>query len=44
MPFYLQMSTNINSTTIHLRFSDIWILTNLLWTDNETKSVKTIYN
>ena len=44
MPFYLQMSTNINSTTRHLRFNYILILTNLPWTDNETKSVKTIYN
>ena len=44
MPFYLQMSTNINSTTRHLRFSYISILTNLLRTDNEMKSVKTIYN
>ena len=44
MPFYLQMSTNINSITRHLRFSYISILTNLLPTDNETKSVKIIYN
>ena len=28
----------------HLRFCYISILTNLLRTDNETKSVKTIYN
>ena len=27
----------------HLNFSYMSILTNLLWTDNETKSVKTIY-
>ena len=40
MPFYLQMSTNINSTTRHLRFSYISILTNLLRTDNETKKCK----
>ena len=44
MPFYLQMSQNINSTTRHLKFSYISILTNLLRTDNETKSVKTICN
>ena len=36
------MSTNINSTTRHLKFSYISILTNLLRTDNETESVKTI--
>ena len=41
---YLQMSTNINSTTRHLRFSYVSILTNLLRTDNETKCVETIYN
>ena len=44
MPFYLQMLTNINSTTRRLRFSYISILTNLLGTDNETKSVKTRSN
>ena len=44
MPFYLQMSTNINSTMRHLKFSYSLILTNLLWTENETKSVKIIYN
>ena len=44
MPFYLQMVTNINSSTRHLRFSYISILTNLLQTDNEIKSVKIIYN
>ena len=44
MSFYLQVSTNINSTTTHLRFSYISILTNLLRTNNETKSLKTIYN
>ena len=38
------MSQNINSMMIHLKFSYISILTNLLRTDNETKSVKTIYN
>ena len=36
------MSENINQTTRHLKFSYISILTNLLWTGNETKSVKTI--
>ena len=44
MPFYLSVSQNINSMTRHLKFSYISILTNLLWTDNELKSVKTIYN
>ena len=44
MPFYLQMLTNINSTTRCLKFCYISILTNLLRTDNETKSVKTIFN
>ena len=33
-----------NSTTRHLKYSYISILKNLLRTDNETKSVKTIYN
>ena len=44
MPFYLQMSKNIKSTTRHLKFSYISILSNLLRIDNKTKSVKTIYN
>ena len=47
MPFYPRMSQNVkkyNSTTKHLRYSYISIITNLLRTDNETKSVKTIYN
>ena len=34
----------INETTRYLKFRYISILTNLLRTDNETKSVKTIYN
>ena len=34
----------INETTRHLKFRYISILTNLLWTDNEMKSVKTTYN
>ena len=38
------MSTNISSTKRHLKLSYISILINLLRTDNETKSVKTIYN
>ena len=38
------MSQNINKTIRHLKFCYISILTNLLLTDNETKSVKTIYN
>ena len=36
------MSENINETTRHLKFSYISILTNLLWTDNETKCKKSI--
>ena len=42
MPFYLEMSQNINSTTRHLKIDYISILTNLVRTGNETKSVKTI--
>ena len=38
------MSQNINETMRHLKFRYISILTNLLRTDNQTKSVKTIYN
>ena len=44
MLLYLKMSENIIETTRHLKFRDIWILTNLLRTDNETKSVKIMYN
>ena len=44
MPLYLKMSENINESTRHLKFRYILILTNLLQTNNETKSVKTIYN
>ena len=44
MPLYMKMSENINETTRHLKFRYISIITNLLRTDNETKSVKTIYN
>ena len=44
MPLYIKMSQNINETTRHLKFRYTLILTNLLRTDNETKSVKTIYN
>ena len=44
VPFSLKMPKNIKSTTRHLKFSYISIFTNLLWTDNEMKSVKTIYN
>ena len=44
MPLYMGMLQNINKATRHLKFRYISILTNLLWTDNETKSVKTIYN
>ena len=44
MPLYMKMSQNINKTKRHLKFRYISILTNLLRTDNETKSVKTIYN
>ena len=42
MPFSLKMSENIKSTTRHLKYSYISIFTNLLRTDNETKSVKPI--
>ena len=38
------MSENKNKTTRHLKFRYISILTNLLRTENERKSVKTIYN
>ena len=38
------MSQNINETMRHLKFRYTSILTNLLRTDNQTKSVKTIYN
>ena len=47
MPFYLEMSKNITQQRDiydSYKFSLISILTNLLRTDNETKSVKTIYN
>ena len=44
MPFNLEMSQNINSRTRQLKFGYISILTNLLWTDNEKRSVKTLYN
>ena len=44
MPLYLKLSENINKTTRHLKFRHISILTNLLRTDNETESVKAIYN
>ena len=43
LPLYLKMSENIYQTTRHLKFHYISILTNLLRTDNETKSVKTIH-
>ena len=44
MALYMKMSENINETTKYLKFRSISILINLLRTDNETKSVKTIYN
>ena len=44
MHLYMEMSQNINKTMRHLKFCYISIFTNLLRTDNETKSVKTIYN
>ena len=40
----MKMSQNINKTMRHLKFCYLSILTNLLRTDNETKSVKAIYN
>ena len=42
--FLSENVTKYNSTTRRLRFSYVLILTNLLRTDNETESVKTIYN
>ena len=39
-----QRATQQRAAKRHLRFSYISILTNLLRTDNEMKSVKTIYN
>ena len=44
MSFSLKMSKNVKSTTRHLKYKYILIFTNLLWTDNEKKSVKPIYN
>ena len=44
MSLYMEMSQNINKTMRYLKFCYISILTNLLRTDNETKSVKAIYN
>ena len=44
MSLFMKILQNINETTRHLKFRYISILTNLLRTDNETKSVKTIYN
>ena len=41
--FFFENVKNINSTTRHLKYSYISIFTNLLGTDNETKSVKPIY-
>ena len=44
MSLDMKMSQTINETMRHLKFRYISILTNLLRTDNETKSVKPIYN
>ena len=44
MSLYMKMSENINERTRHLKFRYNSILANLLPNDNETKSVKTIYN
>ena len=44
MPLYMKMSQNINETMRHLKFHYISILTYLLRTDNEMKSVKIMYN
>ena len=41
---YIYIYIYINKIMRHLKFCYISILTNLLRTDNETKSVKTIYN
>ena len=42
--FFFENVKNIKSTMRHLKYSYISIFTNLLWTDNEMKSVKPIYN
>ena len=44
MPFYLEMSQNINSSTRDFKLGYIWIFRNLLWTDKKTKSVETRSN
>ena len=44
MSLDMKMSQTINETMRHLKFRYISILTNLLRTDNETKSVTPIYN
>ena len=44
MPLSLKMSKNIKSTTRYLKYSYISIFTNLLRVNNETKSVKPMYN
>ena len=44
MYVYIYMCIYVKSTTRHLNLSYISILTNLLRTVKETKSVKTIYN
>ena len=41
---YTYIYKYINETTRHLKFRYISILTSLLRFENETKSVKTIYN
>ena len=43
MPLYMEMSQNINKAMKHLKFCYISILTNLLRTDNETKSVHVLF-
>ena len=38
MPFYFEVSQNINSMTRHLRFGHISIFANLLWISMNLKS------
>ena len=44
MPFCLEMSQNINSSTRDLKLGYIWTFTNLLWINNKTKTVETRSN
>ena len=44
MPFCLEMSENINSSTRDLKLGYTWIFTNLLRTENKMKTVETRSN